>query len=182
MVERQKLEPERALPLVWRQASRTRKDPAKAPALKQMLAGAAYPQLLKFSQVAVHYEEARDKAVRERDSLFSDLVQARKRQDQEAADLEETRTALRRAKEAHTAIAARLEKVESELRSEKELRTADRRQAASRSRQFLLQKLGPLLADAREALDFHTPYIPGSRQRIEMAEEALGKEAERLDG
>ena len=82
MVERQKLEPERALPLVWRQASRTRKDPAKAPALKQMLAGAAYPQLLKFSQVAVHYEEARDKAVRERDSLFSDLVQARKRQEQ----------------------------------------------------------------------------------------------------
>ena len=147
-----------------------------------MLAGAAYPQLLKFSQLAAHYEEARDKAVRERDSLFSDLVQARKRQDQQAADLEETRTALRRAKEAQAAIAARLEKVESELRSEKELRTADRRQAASRSRQFLLQKLGPLLADAREALDFHTPYIPGSRQRIEMAESALRKEAERLDG
>ena len=147
-----------------------------------MLVGAPYPQLLKFSQLAALYEEARDKAVRERDSLFSDLAHAQKQHDLQTTDLEKTRTALRRVEEALAEIAARLEKTESELRGEKELRAADRRQSIAQSRQFLLQRLSPLLADARDALDFHTPHIPGSRQRIEMAETALKKEVERLDG
>ena len=185
MIERERLEPERALSLIWRQISRNRREPGKPPklpTLRQMLVGAPYPQLLKFSQLAALYEEARDKAVRERDSLFSDLAHAQKQHDLQMTDLEKTRAALRRTEEAHAEITARLEKTESELRGEKELRAADRRQSVAQSRQFLLQRLSPLLADARDALDFHTPHIPGSRQRIEMAETALKKEVERLDG
>ena len=172
MIERKGLEPERALSLIWRQASRNRKEPSrppKLPTLRQMLVGAPYPQLLKFSQLAALYEEARDKAVRERDSLHFDLARVQREKGELAADLAETRIALRRVEEAQAEIAACLGKTESELRGEKELRAADRRQSAAQSRQFLLQRLGPLLADAREALDFHTPTFlaaaRGSRWR-----------------
>ena len=176
MVERRKLDPERALPLIRRKAADSRTT------LRQILVAAPYPQLLKLSQVAASYEDIIDKLRKENGSLFSDLMRARKNQDEQAATLEQTQTALRHAEEAHAETAVCLEKVEAELRGERELRAADRRQFAARSRQFLLQRLGPLLADARGALDFNTPHISGSRQRIEMAEAALKKEVERLDG
>lgn len=179
LVERQNLKLEYALPLV-RRAGRTKTANLQRD-MKTLLYSTSFTQLLKLSLVDAWYEKALNEEKQERQNVSATLTETRKRENAVTAELEKVKTDLWRTTEERDRLARHLEETEKQLQSEKRLRALDRRQSAARSRGFLLERLAPLLRDAKVALDFRTPHVAGSRERLDMASEAIGQEARRLD-
>ena len=182
LVERQNLKPEDALPLIGRAKRERTKTTNLQRDMRMLLYRAPFTQLLNLSLVAAWFEKVLTEERTARRDAFAALTDARDKEVALAAELKAVRAELRRIDTERIRLADRLEETEAQLRGEKELRGNDRRQAAAQSRGFLLERLTPLLRGAREALDFQTPHIDASRQRLEMAHEAIEREAQRLDG
>ena len=181
LVEKQNLKPEDALPPIG-QAKRERTKTANLQRdMKTLLYRAPFTQLLNLSLVGAWYEKTLTEERQARRDAFTALSDARDREALLAAELKQVQIALHQIKEERADLAKRLEETDALLRGERELRVNDRRQSAAQSRGFLLERLAPLLRDARNALDFNTPHIAGSRQRLDMADEAIKREAQRLD-
>ena len=181
LVERQNLKPEDALPLIGRAKRERTKTANLQRDMRMLLYRAPFTQLLNLSLVGAWYEKTLTEERQARRDAFTALSDARDREASLAAELEEVKTVLRCTTEERDRFAEHLEETGKQLQSEKRLRGLDRRQSAARSRGFLLDRLAPLLRDARDALDFRTPHIAGSRERLDMANEALKQEAQRLD-
>jgi hypothetical protein len=64
----------------------------------------------------------------------------------------------------------------SALEAERKLRELDLAQAAARTRNLLAGRLGLLLSDARDALDFEPPHVEAARQRLDAAKETIAHE------
>jgi len=181
VVEKGNLKLEDALPLIG-QAKRSRtKSFNLRQGIRKLLYSAPVSQLVNLSLIGVLYDKALKEERRARLDAFAALADMREREALSAANLEETRAELCRVNMENTELTDRIKKIEIELQGEKELRTYDYRQSMARSRGFLLERLIPLLEDAKDALNFKTPHIEGSLQRLDMAHEAIKQELRRFD-
>ncbi len=114
-------------------------------------------------------------AIRARDTLQTRLVQLEQLILSKDRDLERMLDELKQ-------LRGDLDASKNEVEAQRRLRELDASEAAGRTRNLLTGRLGLLLSDAQDALEFEPPHVDGARQRINAARETIVEEVKRHNG
>jgi hypothetical protein len=178
LIEQRALDPLDALRVI---SKLFRRSSARRNATR-ILAHASPTQLRDLSLIAGLADEAVVRATQER----SDAVAKQARLQEQVATLDASLRALRDREQQLISQVERLrsdlEQARREFDEQRQLRQLDRASQQGRMRQFLLERLGLLLSDARDALEFDPPHVDAARQRIESARETIDQQIGTLDG
>jgi hypothetical protein len=164
---------------------RGRQKTASAPSPRRdavrVVSRAGLSQLADLSLIARLGDEAAARAVQER----NDAVTNQERLQAHIVTLESDFGKLREQEQHLTSQVRRLdldlERAQREIDEQRQLRQLDRASQRGQMRQFLSERLGLLLSDARDALDFDPPHVDAARQRIESARDTINKEIGKFD-
>ncbi|MYC24719.1 MAG: hypothetical protein F4X56_02220 [Gammaproteobacteria bacterium] len=181
LVELQNLKLEEALPLVGRAKRARTKSTDLRRAIGRLLFRVPVPQLMNISLVSAFFEEALADALDARQNALWELSRSRDEQAARIREISELRNEIERAVKKRNELAERMAVTEAQLKGQKELRAIDRVQIRGRARSFLIDRLAPLISDARDALEFDPPQIDGARQRLDMVISAIAKELDKPD-
>jgi hypothetical protein len=182
LIQRRSLDPLRALYAF-------RRFPGKA-ALRDGAHGEAQKVLLRakpnqwrtLSVVASLSQEEVKEADRSRNQALQARDQLQMRFDELEQQVASKSRDLARVLEELHGLKGDLDAAEREVEAQRRLRELDAAEAAGRTRNLLVGRLGLLLSDARDALEFEPPQVEAARQRIEAARETIVREVKNPNG
>ena len=181
-IEKRNLDPAKALNSITKIKRRKRKTASSTERETQrILRGANFPKLNDLATVANLFKSELEERERESQQTLKDLSSARERISELRLELDMSRDKIKRLTNTSTIQADEIEALRKRMSDDRETAALDRTRQSARHRVLLTERIGTLLSDARDALDFNPPQTEAARQRIEMSIRAIEQEVNKTN-